>query len=83
MSVVYNKMGDERGTLYDGGKTREDQLGRPLAEGRSMYPDLQGKYSKSGNNHQPHREPGNAGLQQPTYLNDSSTTEPEPLYGNI
>ena len=81
MSVVYNKLGNERGTLEDVGKTRENQLGRPLEEGRLMYPDLQSKHSKSENDHQPHQKPGDAGLEQPTYLNDLTTTEP--LYGNI
>lgn len=83
MSVVYNKLGDERSTLVDVGKTRENQLGRPLEEGRTLHPDLQTKYSQSKNDQQPKRKAGAVGLEQPTYLNDSTKTELEPLYGNI
>ena len=83
MSVVYNKLGDERSTLVDVSKTKENQLGRPLEEGHTLHPDLQTKYSKSKNAQQPKRKAGAVGLEQPTYLNDSAETEFEPLYGNI
>lgn len=81
MSVVYRKLGDERGTLEDMNQTRESQLGRPLEEGRTLHPDLQSKYSGSSNERQQEREAGAVGLKQPTYLNDSTIREP--LYGNI
>lgn len=81
MSVVYHKLGDERGTLEDMDQTRESQLGCPLEEGRTLHPDLQSKYSGSSNERQQERKAGAVGLDQPSYLNDS--TMREPLYGNI
>lgn len=82
MSVVYHKLGDERGVLEGMGRAMESQLGSNLEEGHTLHSDLQSKYNTSSNEKQQQQwEGGAAGLNQPTYLNDPANTEP--LYGNI
>ena len=81
MSMVYHDLGDERGVLEGGGRTRESQLGNSLEVGRALHLDLQNRYNTISNEQQQQWERGATGLNQPTYLNDPANTEP--LYGNI
>ena len=70
MSMVYRKLGDERGVLEGMGQTGERQLGSNLEEGYGLHPDLQRRYNTSSSEQQQQGESGATGVKQPTYLND-------------